>query len=109
MEVFWFLALGMFLYLFPFFIAMLRGHNSAAAIFVLTLFVGWTGLGWLIALIWSLTGNVRGRAGASGSLVVNVHQSGITAASGSGAERSTAVEAEARRQVQQAIEDMRRK
>jgi Superinfection immunity protein len=47
------------LYLLPSLIAALRGHLDAAAIFVLNLVLGWTGLGWLVALIWSLTGNTR--------------------------------------------------
>jgi Superinfection immunity protein len=47
------------LYLLPSMVAALRGHLDAAAIFVLNLVLGWTGLGWLVALIWSLTGNAR--------------------------------------------------
>lgn len=41
----------------PFLIAILRGHNSAAAIFLVCLFLGWTWAGWLVALIWSFTGD----------------------------------------------------
>lgn len=43
------------LYLLPSFIASLRGHHNATAIFFLNLLAGWTALGWLAALIWSLT------------------------------------------------------
>ena len=32
-------------------------HLSALAIFLLNLFLGWTVIGWLIAFIWSCTGN----------------------------------------------------
>jgi Superinfection immunity protein len=45
------------LYFLPTVIALSRGHLSALAIFLLNLFLGWTVLGWLIAFIWSCTGN----------------------------------------------------
>jgi hypothetical protein len=45
------------LYFLPTVIALSRGHLSALAIFLLDLFLGWTVLGWLIAFIWSCTGN----------------------------------------------------
>ncbi|HZZ61869.1 MAG TPA: superinfection immunity protein [Roseiarcus sp.] len=51
--------IGLSVYLLPAIIAALRGHLDAAAIFVLNLVLGWTGIGWLVALIWSLTGNTR--------------------------------------------------
>ncbi|MGD0643171.1 MAG: superinfection immunity protein [Roseiarcus sp.] len=44
-------------YFAPSIIALIRGHLSTAAIFVLNLILGWTFVGWIIALIWSLTGN----------------------------------------------------
>lgn len=43
-------------YLAPAIIAGLRGHPSTAAIGVLTLLLGWTGIGWIVALVWSFTG-----------------------------------------------------
>jgi hypothetical protein len=52
------------LYFAPSIIALLRGHLSAAAIFVLNLVFGWTFIGWIIALIWSLTGNTARNRGA---------------------------------------------
>jgi len=47
------------LYFVPAIIANRRGHLSASAIFALNLFLGWTVLGWIVALVWSLTGNTR--------------------------------------------------
>ena len=47
------------IYLAPSIIACLRGHNSAAAIFVTNFLLGWSGLGWIVALIWAFTGNTR--------------------------------------------------
>jgi hypothetical protein len=47
------LALGV--YLVPSFIAVLvRKKKSRVAICTLNILTGWTGLGWLISLIWSL-------------------------------------------------------
>jgi Superinfection immunity protein len=46
-----------FLYLFPTCVAAHRRHNNEAAIFALNFFLGWTLLGWVIALVWALTDN----------------------------------------------------
>jgi len=46
-------------YFLPALIAVVRGHNNVGAIFVTDLLLGWTVLGWLIALIWSCTDNIR--------------------------------------------------
>ncbi len=45
------------IYFLPTVVALARGHLSALAIFFLDLFLGWTLIGWLVALIWSSTGN----------------------------------------------------
>jgi hypothetical protein len=59
-----FVMLGFLLsaYFFPTIIAGFRKHHNAAAIFVLNLFLGWTFLGWIGALIWAATA-VRSREG----------------------------------------------
>jgi len=31
------------------------GKRNALAIFVLNLFLGWTGIGWVVALVWACT------------------------------------------------------
>ncbi|MDH3595268.1 MAG: superinfection immunity protein [Rhodospirillales bacterium] len=49
------------LYLLPALIAMLRAHPNAAAIVALDLLLGWSLIGWVVALVWSLTA-VRRRA-----------------------------------------------
>lgn len=41
--------------LLPGFIAAMRGHPSALGIFALCFFLGWTGIAWIIALVWSLS------------------------------------------------------
>lgn len=48
-----------FIALFIYFIPALNGYMSkkknASAILALNLFLGWTVLGWIIALVWSIT------------------------------------------------------
>ena len=39
----------------PALIALLRGHDNTFAIFLTNLLLGWTGIGWVVALIWSFT------------------------------------------------------
>ncbi len=53
------LILVTLIYFLPTIIALARGHLSALAIFFLNLFLGWTLIGWIVALIWSCTGNTR--------------------------------------------------
>jgi hypothetical protein len=42
-------------YFFPTLIAWRRGHHNTLAIFLMNLFLGWTCLGWIGALIWAAT------------------------------------------------------
>lgn len=49
----------------PAIIAGLRRHHNVVAIFVLNLLLGWTIVGWIIALVWSLTTRAPRRAEAS--------------------------------------------
>ena len=48
-------SLGLLAYLAPTAVAVRREHHQAAAIFVTNLLLGWTLLGWIVALIWSAT------------------------------------------------------
>jgi len=41
-------------YFVPFIVARSRAVNNVPQIFVLNLFLGWTFIGWVIALIWAL-------------------------------------------------------
>lgn len=43
------------LYFLPSMAARSRGHHNTAAIFVLNLFLGWTFIGWVVALVWAYT------------------------------------------------------
>lgn len=49
------LVLGFGFYFLPAVLAFYRGHHNRVAILVLNLLLGWTFLGWVGALIWSLT------------------------------------------------------
>ena len=42
-------------YFIPTIVAYSRGHRNASAITVLNLLLGWTLIGWVAALVWSLT------------------------------------------------------
>jgi hypothetical protein len=48
---------GLFLviYALPALVASSRGHQQTMAITVLTLLLGWSLLGWIIALVWACT------------------------------------------------------
>lgn len=50
---------AIFLYWVPGMIACMRKHRDAGAINVLNLFLGWTLIGWVVALVWAFTGNVK--------------------------------------------------
>ena len=47
------------LYFLPAIVASLRRHHNANAIFLLNLFLGWTFLGWVVALVWAATATQR--------------------------------------------------
>lgn len=46
-------------YFFPAIIAKSRKHRNRGAILALNIFLGWSGLGWVAALVWSLTANTE--------------------------------------------------
>lgn len=50
-------------YLIPTVVASIRKHRSGKAIFVLNILLGWTVLGWIASLVWSLTGDIKNKEG----------------------------------------------
>lgn len=52
-------GMGLAVYFLPLAIAYNRDHRSYNAIGVVNFLFGWTVIGWLWALIWSLTGNIE--------------------------------------------------
>jgi len=47
------------LYCLPIGVAALRKHNALLDIMVTNLWLGWTGIGWIVALIWACDTNVE--------------------------------------------------
>lgn len=45
---------GFVLYFLPAIIAFARSKRDAVSILVLNIFLGWTAIGWVIALVWAL-------------------------------------------------------
>ena len=50
-----FFILSLALYFLPTIIAVLKKKRNALAIFLLNFFLGWTFIGWVVALVWSVT------------------------------------------------------
>lgn len=48
------------LYFLPCLLAGVRGRRNTIAIFALNLFLGWTLLGWVMALVWALSAQDKG-------------------------------------------------
>lgn len=46
---------GVICYILPGLIAVFRGHPNSTPIVVIIILLGWTGIGWIVALVWSLT------------------------------------------------------
>ena len=44
---------GFFLYLLPTIVALVREKHDAVSIFLLNFFLGWSVIGWIIALVWA--------------------------------------------------------
>jgi len=49
------ILLSIVLYIVPTVVALARKHRQIGAIFILNLFLGWTVLGWVGALVWAVT------------------------------------------------------
>lgn len=49
------------LYFLPWIIASIRKHNNTGPIALVTFLLGWTGIGWIAALVWAATDNVTAR------------------------------------------------
>lgn len=54
--------MAMLFYFLPTVIALFRGHHNTFAIFLTNFLLGWSGLGWIIAFIWSFTAKYKARA-----------------------------------------------
>jgi len=52
-DALFFVIIGLFVYFFPALVG--RHKRNASAILVLNLFLGWTFVGWVVALVWAFT------------------------------------------------------
>jgi type VI protein secretion system component VasK len=63
-------AAALFIYLFPSLMAIKRDAAGRAGVIVVNLFLGWTLIGWVVALAWAASGETRrqreGRSGVAG-------------------------------------------
>ena len=55
MEVAIYLSIFGIIYFFPVIVAASKNRSNTSAIVVTNLFLGWTVIGWVIALIWATT------------------------------------------------------
>ncbi len=53
-----FFGFGFVMYFLPSIIALARGKRDILAIFLLNLFLGWSVIGWVVALIWAAKNDV---------------------------------------------------
>jgi len=49
-----FFGFGFVLYFLPWIIALVRGKRDTLGIFLLNFFLGWTFIGWIVALVWAV-------------------------------------------------------
>jgi len=49
-----FFGFGLVLYFLPSIIALVRSKRDGLAIFLLNFFLGWTFVGWIVALVWAV-------------------------------------------------------
>lgn len=56
-----FLLAWFVLYWLPTIVAVVRHNHSALGVAVLNFFFGWTGVGWILALIWALAASPNER------------------------------------------------
>lgn len=47
--------IGVLIYFIPSFVAFRRKHKNRTAILILNIFLGWSLIGWVVALVWSFT------------------------------------------------------
>ena len=58
-----FLGFGTLFYFLPSIIALARSKRDLLAIFLLNLFLGWSVIGWIVALVWAAKNDAPSAAG----------------------------------------------
>jgi uncharacterized membrane protein YhaH (DUF805 family) len=46
---------GLLLYFLPTILAAVRRHHNILGVFLLNFFLGWTVIGWIVALVWAMS------------------------------------------------------
>lgn len=54
-QAFGIFAIVLACYLLPTITAAIRSHHNGMAIFLLNFFLGWSFIGWVVALVWAFT------------------------------------------------------
>lgn len=75
---------GLLAYFFPALLANQRKHPNQAPIFLLNLFLGWTLIGWVMALVWAASSPT-----AAPAVIINMSGAAAAAVPGSGPMAST--------------------
>lgn len=57
------LIIALAIWLVPVLIASVRKHQQVGPIVIVTVLTGWTGIGWIVALAWSLSSTQKATAG----------------------------------------------
>ena len=57
-----FFGFGFLIYFAPTLLALVRHKRNTLSIFLLNLFLGWTLIGWIIALVWASTVDIPATA-----------------------------------------------
>jgi Superinfection immunity protein len=71
-----FAVLAALVYFVPSFVAVSRCHQNTSAILILNIFLGWSFVGWVIALVWSFT-EVKRREPSGGPRVFSDPRRGV--------------------------------
>lgn len=61
-SLFWIILAISIPYFLPWILALLRGTRSNVGIFFLNLLLGWTMIGWVVALIWAIAAERKSNA-----------------------------------------------
>jgi hypothetical protein len=62
MDTYVYILILLVLYFSPTMQAMRRTHETVAGIFALNLLLGWTAVGWIVALVWALSKPLKPRS-----------------------------------------------
>lgn len=52
-------AASFFIYILPMIVALKRRHENYTSIFLINLLLGWTGIVWVVCLIWAFIGGAK--------------------------------------------------